>query len=131
VHIDKGVILALGGYEEVPREAVPEELGKSVLMPALVDGPQEAGSRTANARVQRLADRLSRAWTQMREQDQPIEELVSQLCQGSLRVGAPADFVVWNPELVVIGSAPARYGQLRQVIAGGLCQYKDGRYFGE
>lgn len=131
VHIDKGVILALGGYEELPREAVPEELGKSVLMPALKDGPEEPKALSAKERVERLASRLSESWTQMREQDQPIEELVSQLCSGSLVVGAPADFVVWNPELVVIGSAPARYGQLRQVIVGGLCQYKDGTHFGE
>ena len=36
VHIDRGTIVAVAGYEELPREAMPVELGKSVLMPAVV-----------------------------------------------------------------------------------------------
>lgn len=36
VHINNGVIVAVAGYDEVPRTAIPEELGKGVLMPGIV-----------------------------------------------------------------------------------------------
>lgn len=122
VHIREGKIAALAGYEDVPREAVPDELGKSVLMPALSD-PSDSWTRE---NINELALLLSETWTKMRDSDQAIEGLIEQLCHGQMKVGASANFVIWNPELVVIGSQPARYGQLRQLIVGGRSVYKDG-----
>jgi hypothetical protein len=126
VHIQAGKIVALAGYEDVPREAVPDELGKSVLMPA----PSTPSGGWAHPDILKLAERLSDTWTKMRDADLSIEGIIGQLCQGPMKVGASADFVVWNPELVVIGSQPARYGQFRQLLVGGQCVYRDGAYLG-
>jgi len=122
VHIRDGKIAALAGYEDVPRTAIPDELGKSVLMPALSD---QSDTWTLE-NISELALVLSESWTKMRDSDQAIEGLIRQLCHGQMIVGASANFVIWNPELVVIGSQPARYGQLRQLIVGGQSVYKDG-----
>jgi dihydroorotase-like cyclic amidohydrolase len=122
VHIREGKIAALAGYEDVPRTAVPDELGKSVLMPALA-GPSDTWTQE---KINELALLLSETWTKMRESDQAIEGLIRHLCHGQMKVGASANFVIWNPELVVIGSQPARYGQLRQLIVAGQSIYKDG-----
>jgi hypothetical protein len=122
VHLAAGLVVAVAGYDEIPREAIPEELGKSVLMPAL-----EAGAGDQEGR-DREVEHLSKVWTEMRERDQPIEELIALLCPGAIQVGSAADFVVWNPELTVVGSSPARYGQVRQLIAAGQCIYKEGKH---
>ena len=129
VHIDRGRIVALAGYDEVPREACPEELGKSVLMPAMTPLPADELQLPIGAQVTRMARRLADRWTSMREQGLPIEQVIDLLCQSQLQVGASADFFVWNPELVVIDSRPVRYGQLRQISVAGLCTYKDGVHF--
>lgn len=129
VHIENGRIVALAGYDELPREACPEELGKSVLMPAFVRLPIEEPRLPATERINRLASRLAERWTTMRKQGLPIEGIVEELCLGQLQIGASADFFVWNPELAVIGSKPVLYGQLRQLIVAGRCTYKDGLHF--
>lgn len=127
VHIDQGCVVALAGYDEVPREACPEELGKSVLMPAFTPLTTDA-ALPIEEQITRLAGLLAEQWTRMREQGQPIEQVIELLCRGPLQVGASADFFVWNPELVVIGASPVRYGQLRQIIVAGLCTYRDGQH---
>jgi imidazolonepropionase-like amidohydrolase len=126
VHIEDGSIVAVAGYEEIPREAVPEELGKSVLMPAL------QSKRDAEASPQEQIDRrlqaLSEMWTEMRGRDEPIEDVLARSCRGQIVVGAPADFIIWNPEMTVVGTSPALYGQVRQVIQAGQCVYKEGKH---
>lgn len=129
VHIDSGRIVALAGYDEVPREACPEELGKSVLMPALAPLPDDELQLPIEEQVSRLAGRLADRWTSMRERGLAIELVIEVLCQAQLQVGASADFFVWNPELVVIDSRPVRYGQLRQITIAGVCTYNDGVHF--
>ncbi len=124
VHMTDGKIVALAGYDDVPRESMPDELGKSVLMPAL-SNPSDSWTRE---QIDEAADRLSETWTKMRVAGLAIEGIISRLCPGQLVVGARADFVIWNPELVVIGFRPVRYGQLRQLVVGGQCVYKDGAY---
>jgi hypothetical protein len=125
VHIAAGKIVAVAGYEELPREAAPEELGKSVLMAAL--GGISHDKPTA-AQIVAAAEKLAQTWTPMRERGEPIEMIAARLCQGEIVAGATADFTVWNPELVVIGSRPVLYGQLRQVILAGRCLYRDGAH---
>lgn len=53
VHVDNGVIVAVAGYDELPRTAIPEELGKGVLMPGIVQLSSaqntEDGGKTASA----------------------------------------------------------------------------------
>lgn len=128
VHIADGVIVAVAGYDEIPRQASPEELGKSVLMPGLAPNPEDQEG-TLEERADRLARNLSEVWTEMRNRGQPIEDILDLLCRGQVAKGFAADFVVWNPELTVIGSKPALYGQLRQTIVGGRCIYRDGVHF--
>jgi hypothetical protein len=129
VHIQKGQIVALAGYDELPREACPEELGKSVLMPAFAPLAAEQAGLPVEARTLAQARRLAETWSEMRDAGEPIEGIVQRLCAGPLALGTPADFVVWNPELVVIDAKPVRYGQLRQLIVAGLCIYKDGVHY--
>jgi dihydroorotase-like cyclic amidohydrolase len=125
VHIEDGHIVAVAGYEEIPRESVPDELGKSVLMPALEPGNMGG---TPEEQIDRRLHALSKRWTEMRERDEPIEEVIARECQGRIEVGVPASFVIWNPEMTVIGSTPALYGQVRQVIEAGRCVYKEGKH---
>ena len=125
VHIADGLIVAVAGYDEIPREAAPEELGKSVLMPGLLATTDEPDG-SAQTRADKLLLHLSEVWTKMREQGQPIESIVDLLCQGQIAVGFEANFVVWHPALTVIGSKPALYGQVRQTIVSGQCVYKNG-----
>lgn len=129
VHIENCRVIALAGYDEVPREACPEELGKSIIMPALAPLPAEE-LEPIEERITLLASRLAESWTRMRDEGSPIEQLIETLCRGQMQVGSRADFFVWNPELVVIGSKPVRYGQLRQIILDGHCIYKDGMHLG-
>lgn len=123
VHIQDGKIVAVAGYEEIPREAAPDELGKSVLMPAL-----RTAAGSPEERIDQEVEALSRAWTEMRERDEPIEEVLARLCQGAIEVGAPANLVIWNPEMTVIGTSPALYGQVRQIIEAGHTVYKEGKH---
>ncbi len=118
--------MAVAGYEEIPREAVPQELGKAVLMPGFREFSE--GELPEKQRVAKVAGLLAETWTEMRNHDEAVEAVAEKLCGGQIRTGSRADFVVWNPELVVIGSKPVRYGQLRQLIEGGRCLYKDGEY---
>ncbi len=41
VHVADGVIVAIAGYDDIPRTTIPEELGKGVLMPGLVQFSSE------------------------------------------------------------------------------------------
>ncbi len=119
VHIEGGLIVAVAGYEEIPREADAEELGKSVLMPALRDLSSPQQPATSPDGIEAASRRLAETWTEMRNQGQAIEGISETLCHGQISAGSAADFIVWNPELVVIGTRPVLYGQLRKVIVGG------------
>ncbi len=59
VHLDNGQIVAIAGYDEIPRTAIPEELGKGVLMPGIVatarpEDAEDGGERAARSGVTTL-----------------------------------------------------------------------------
>ncbi len=204
VHIEDGRVLAVAAYDEVPRLAQPEELGKSVLMAGLVAGAARssdtleaalAGITTllvgedrepsfvdefvylgrhglehgakdelvhrAEDELQHgakdehgLAQRLSIEWSRGRQANESIENLAVRLClqpakragihdrKGRIAVGCDADFVIWNPELTVVGgTAPPfgppnlslngpLYGAIRQTILRGRTICKEGQLIG-
>ena len=148
VHLLGGTIAAIAGYDEVPRESIPEELGKSLLMPGLVVGVCEAVSEelaicegisftvqvAGGLSEENLHDYLSRRWTGMREQDRPLDELIELCCtapavefglanKGLLAEGRDADFVIWNPEVPLAKTSEGQlFGQLRStIVAGRTC----------
>jgi len=154
VYLEGRRIVAITGYEEIPRQAKAQELGKSVLMPGLIAkihpdlSPEQAlqGGITTlltgaapQADVQASNQSLSSQWTRMRDLDQSLELLVDTLCRqpaiasglekskGCIDVGFDADLVIWNPEYTVTGSRPLLYGLVRQVIVAGRERVREGR----
>lgn len=187
VHIAEGRILAVAGYDDVPRLATPEELGKSVLMAGLVQRWPRNVSRSdshdaaasgittlvtpAPAEGQwvdqvRMAEnglengledglledilpdsidlrwRLAKYWSTVRVLDARIETLAESLCarsavaarlgdrKGHIIVGYDADFVIWNPELTVVGQVPLLYGPVRETILRGQTIFEKGEQIG-
>jgi len=156
VFIEDGRITFVAGYEDIPREAKAEELGKSVLMPGLIVADPETSEQRrmdalrggvttlssdgpSSARDSELSQFLSQHWTTMREKDQSLELLVRQLVlepanqagleqrKGQIAAGFDADFVVWNPEYTVTGAQPPLYGLVRQVIVAGVTRVLEGK----
>ncbi len=155
VFIEDGRITFVAGYEDIPREARAEELGKSVLMPGLVAGPLDASdegckealrggitslaSREPRADVSELSHYLSECWTTMRDSDESLDSLTSTLSteparraglgerKGQIAAGFDADFVIWNPEYTVAGTSPLLYGLVRQVIVAGVTRVREGQ----
>ncbi len=155
VFVEDGRITFVAGYEDIPREAKAEELGKSVLMPGLIVADSETtekrridalrggittvlGDGPARDENSELSQFLSSRWTTMRENDQSLELLVRQLVlepakeaglaqsKGQIAAGFDADFVVWNPEYTVTGAQPPLYGLVRQVVVAGVTRVLEG-----
>ncbi len=109
VYIEAGRVVAVTGYEDVPRVGAIEELSKSLLMPALASAVPSEVSRV-----------LAKAWTRMREQDIRLETLIAELCTvPAVQEGMAADLLIWNPEYAITGTSPPLYGVVREVMVGG------------
>lgn len=149
VHIAEGVIVAVAGYDEVPRGSQPEELGKALLIPGLVAGGSgsdtdalAAGITTRiDAEGESVVDTLSRRWTAMRNRDIRLETLVAEIAaeagsagfanKGAIAAGCDADLCSWQPEWSLgrrDETLGLLYGQVRECIVAGVTRYRDGRF---
>ena len=109
VYIEAGQVVAVTGYEDVPRVGAIEELNKSLLMPAL--------ALVAVSEVSRV---LAEEWTRMREQDIRLETLIAKLCiVSAVQEGMAADLIIWNPEYAITSTSPPLYGVVREVMIAG------------
>ncbi len=155
VFLEGGRITYVAGYEDIAREAKPEELGKSILMPGLILAESAPGKEAEDAAllggvtsfgegttcirsVSELSRVLPARWTHSRDRDERLELLIRQTItepakacglaetKGSIAKGFDADLVIWNPEYSIAGTQPLLYGLVRQVIVAGETRVREG-----